>query len=242
MTIWRTSSYEGTGSVNAATEGGTTIQVNGGSASYVASTFRGTSCGEYTGQVNLTTTLAFPNKVYWRGWVRPTAAADANRLIVDFMNASVTQASISVDTLQKWRLRNDTGATVATSASSFAVNTWYGLEWWADRSLGQQQLKIYDSSVTLIETLTGACGLLAFTSHREGILQGAATWSLDYDDTALADTVINVTVGVPPTRTGQPKVWSGSAWVVKPAKVWDGTTWVAHDMQAWNGSSWTKSK
>jgi hypothetical protein len=34
------------------------------------------------------------------------------------------------------------------------------------------------------------------------------------------------------------KVWSGSAWVEKPAKVWSGSAWVTKPMKIWNGSAW----
>lgn len=38
--------------------------------------------------------------------------------------------------------------------------------------------------------------------------------------------------------TGKAKVWSGSAWVEKPAKVWSGSAWVEKPIKVWNGSAW----
>lgn len=35
-----------------------------------------------------------------------------------------------------------------------------------------------------------------------------------------------------------PKVWTGSAWVEKPAKVWSGSAWVAKPVKVWTGSAW----
>ena len=32
---------------------------------------------------------------------------------------------------------------------------------------------------------------------------------------------------------GKPKVWSGTAWVKKPAKVWNGSAWVAEPVKLW---------
>lgn len=32
---------------------------------------------------------------------------------------------------------------------------------------------------------------------------------------------------------GQPVIWNGSAWAVKPAKVWDGSAWVTKPMKIW---------
>jgi hypothetical protein len=38
--------------------------------------------------------------------------------------------------------------------------------------------------------------------------------------------------------TGRLKVWSGSAWGLKPAKVWSGSAWVTKPAKVWNGSAW----
>jgi len=37
---------------------------------------------------------------------------------------------------------------------------------------------------------------------------------------------------------GKPKVWTGSAWVEKPAKVWTGSAWIEKPVKVWNGSAW----
>jgi hypothetical protein len=37
---------------------------------------------------------------------------------------------------------------------------------------------------------------------------------------------------------GRPKVWTGSAWVKKPAKVWNGSAWVEKPVKVYNGSTW----
>ena len=34
------------------------------------------------------------------------------------------------------------------------------------------------------------------------------------------------------------KVWSGAAWVEKPAKVWTGSAWVEKPAKVWSGSAW----
>jgi hypothetical protein len=38
--------------------------------------------------------------------------------------------------------------------------------------------------------------------------------------------------------TGRAKVWTGSAWVIKPVKVWSGSAWVTKPAKVWNGSAW----
>jgi hypothetical protein len=37
---------------------------------------------------------------------------------------------------------------------------------------------------------------------------------------------------------GYAKVWTGSAWVEKPAKVWSGSAWVQKPVKFWDGSTW----
>jgi len=37
---------------------------------------------------------------------------------------------------------------------------------------------------------------------------------------------------------GRMKVWSGSAWVIKPVKYWTGSAWVEKPIKAWTGSAW----
>jgi hypothetical protein len=43
---------------------------------------------------------------------------------------------------------------------------------------------------------------------------------------------------VAPPTTGYVKVWSGTAWDLKPVKVWNGSTWVTKQVKYWNGSAW----
>lgn len=40
------------------------------------------------------------------------------------------------------------------------------------------------------------------------------------------------------STAGYIKVWTGSAWVLKPVKVWTGSAWVIKPIKFWNGSSW----
>jgi hypothetical protein len=46
------------------------------------------------------------------------------------------------------------------------------------------------------------------------------------------------TAAVTPPAGGRLKVWSGTAWVEKPAKVWSGSAWVAKPVKFWNGTAW----
>lgn len=44
--------------------------------------------------------------------------------------------------------------------------------------------------------------------------------------------------GLTPTLTGQFKVWTGAAWVLKPVKVWIGSSWAQKPVKRWNGAAW----
>ena len=45
-------------------------------------------------------------------------------------------------------------------------------------------------------------------------------------------------MGETPTPLGRAKVWTGSAWELKPVKVWSGSAWVEKPLKIWNGSAW----
>ena len=42
-----------------------------------------------------------------------------------------------------------------------------------------------------------------------------------------------------PVGGGYIKVWSGSAWVLKPVKYWTGAAWVQKPLKYWDGAAWT---
>ncbi len=62
------------------------------------------------------------------------------------------------------------------------------------------------------------------------------TESLDYDDRGLP--FVGATGAAGPATTGYVKVWTGAAWVEKPAKVWTGAAWVTKPAKYYNGSAW----
>ena len=51
---------------------------------------------------------------------------------------------------------------------------------------------------------------------------------------------IAVEIGIPVATATNPKVWTGSAWEVKPVKVWNGSAWVEKPVKVWNGSAWVE--
>lgn len=53
-----------------------------------------------------------------------------------------------------------------------------------------------------------------------------------------ASWTIGVVGGTPPPLPSGMSVWTGSAWVDKPAKVWTGSAWKDTAALRWNGSAW----
>jgi hypothetical protein len=46
------------------------------------------------------------------------------------------------------------------------------------------------------------------------------------------------TAAPPPSGGSQIRVWTGSAWELKPLLRWNGSAWVAATLNRWNGSAW----
>jgi hypothetical protein len=81
--------------------------------------------------------------------------------------------------------------------------------------------------------MTGSAATLL---HRNGKGLFAAAGS--YRITGRPATMAIGAVVVPPSGLSGMSVWTGSAWVDKPAKVWTGSAWVEKPVKVWNGSSW----
>jgi hypothetical protein len=63
----------------------------------------------------------------------------------------------------------------------------------------------------------------------------------NFGDTAFTGAVPSGFASGFPTvapSSGRAKVWSGSAWALKPVKVWNGSAWVTKPAKVWNGSAW----
>lgn len=69
------------------------------------------------------------------------------------------------------------------------------------------------------------------------VLRNGATTGLTY--TQVPTIPVTISAG---TRTGRPKVWTGSAWANKPAKVWTGSTWVEKPVKVWSGTAWVPAR
>lgn len=199
MTMFRTSSYEGAPDANitAASQEATTVFLGTGSTSakYATGAKRGTSCGRFTGQANIITTQTFPaSTLYWRGYYRMVTAPNANRMLVEWQTAAGgSLSSMGIDTTYRIRLRDSGGVTRGTSVSILSLNTWYGLLYTFDSVSGTHSVRIYEPNGDFLEEVIGAGTAGSVGKNREGILQGDTGWYADFDDTAIADTVLELT-------------------------------------------------
>ena len=57
-------------------------------------------------------------------------------------------------------------------------------------------------------------------------------------DARITQVALEQWASVATAATGRAKVWSGSAWALKPVKVWSGSAWVEKPLKVWNGSAW----
>lgn len=197
MTTFRTSAYAGTSgaAINAAAQGGTSIFTSGGAALYATGAKMGSTCGSFSGQASLITDTAYGTGImYWRGYFKAATTPDSNRMIVDWRDAaSASLASLGVDTAGKWRLRNSAGTTTATSVTIMTPGTWYGILYQYDTATGAQSARFYDPAGDFFEEIIGTGTAGTVTQQREGVLQGAATFTCYLDDTATANTVLTLT-------------------------------------------------
>jgi hypothetical protein len=90
-------------------------------------------------------------------------------------------------------------------------------------------INLFDNTPTNI-TARRAEVHYAITSPPKGPNQSTST--------NVRSIVLAVELGVTAAPTGRAKVWSGSAWVIKPSKVWNGSAWVQKPAKIWTGSIW----
>lgn len=111
----------------------------------------------------------------------------------------------------------------------------------SDRSASSTSVSVSNPSGTVTQkfyddgnvTNEGVCShyLGEFVATSAASNQSVATWN--------ASNANAIGFHITETATpGRPKVWTGSAWVSKPAKVWSGSAWVTKPVKVWTGSSW----
>jgi hypothetical protein len=71
-----------------------------------------------------------------------------------------------------------------------------------------------------------------------GLSGASSLWDNGLAGDILNQDVFGVPEAPPPATGGKIKVWTGSAWVLKPVKVWTGSAWVEKPLKRWNGSTW----
>jgi hypothetical protein len=148
---------------------------------------------------------------------------------------------------------NITGASAPASAGTLTVKgsvapTITGVQ--ATASVGTLTVNI---GVNVSAAITGAqatasAGTLGFKGNvapaLTGVQANASPGTLTFRGNVAPTITGNVattgvgslTVSIP--GTGRTKVWTGSAWTIKPVKVWTGSAWVQKPAKVWNGTAW----
>lgn len=123
--------------------------------------------------------------------------------------ATWTQSPVALSGVWKWQVSSD-GAAWTDVGGTFTLGT---------------------ALVQVITTLSGNTGY--FRYYRMLQLSGTPNGNPWIDEIEFS-----IDDGSAPPPAGRAKVWSGSAWAVKPVKVWSGSAWVTKPLKVWNGSSW----
>jgi len=196
VTVYRQSAYNGTEYVepNPTVEGFSSLFISGGTCYYRDDGVFGGSA-RYTGQAGMIHNTAFAaSTLYWRGYFKIEGTPTSNRMFIAWETSSGgALASLGVDTNRKWRIRNSTGVTTATSVTQFLPDTWYGILYDYNPVTGSQVARFYDSAGEFIEQISGGATAGAVGRQREGVLQGDNTVAIWLDGTATADTVLTLT-------------------------------------------------
>lgn len=195
MSYYRQSAYNGTEFTEPlpATEGFTSIFLSGGTAYYRDDGVYGGSV-RFTGQAALQHAMAFGSgTLYWRGYFKIDATPTSNRMFIAWEDGSNNPlASLGVDTANKWRLRNASGTTTATSVTTFIPGDWYGILYNFNPTTGAHSARFYTADGTFFEEIVGSGTTGTVARQREGVLQGNNTVAIWLDGTATADTVLTL--------------------------------------------------
>lgn len=198
MTIFRQSAYNGPafGVPDPAMEGFTNLVLNGGTAYYQDDGVFGGSC-RFTGQAQLEHIRTFPDStLYWRGYFMAEQNINANRRFMQWTtDNNVLIVSLSVDTDNKWRLRDASNTTTATSVTAFVPGVWYGILYDYNPVTGAQTARFYDVDGVFIEQISGGGTPGEVGRQREGVIQGNNTNAIWLDGTATADQPLTLIEG-----------------------------------------------
>jgi hypothetical protein len=175
---------------------------------------------------------------YWRGYLYLTAYP-ASDLRTVYSASDKVMILTSTGTVKF-------NAAGTPSTASVALNQWVRIEGLIRTGTTQSQIRIFNDpeSTTPTETVVGTSasstdqGSVYFGTD-QNTPSGSTFW---WDDIAVSDVDWIGPLVVPGTRTGRPKVWTGSAFANKPAKVWTGSAWVEKPVKVWSGTAWVLAK
>lgn len=190
-----------------------------------------------------TTTSAVGARVSSSFWFKYAAAPTAANIFYDNVNGPYLQVT-TAGTIQV-----GVGAsTVLATSTAVPADTWVFIQHaWTPQSTATSKAECRITGATgtvhldYTSTATLAAGV-ANTSVEFGRRTNTTVASTFSYDLLAADNTL--TSGFPgagapaPAFTGGLKVWTGSAWAIKPVKLWNGTAWVTKPVKRWNGTAW----
>jgi hypothetical protein len=195
------------------------------------------------GQVFWNATASVGTRAVASFWYKFSAAPGAKDQIFLWGGGQV-----SLDT--SGRLNIQSGNTILATSTTLTPGAWYFVQYAvtanASTTGGRLELNVYGSNgATLFSYDSGATVNAGTGSAFQAFFgRGAAVnnpFTASYDLLAVNTSAATGFPGSPPTYvppTGGLKVWTGSAWVIKPVKVWTGTAWVTKPVKRWTGSTW----
>jgi hypothetical protein len=138
-----------------------------------------------------------------------------------------TSATLRVNT-QMWRGPNSNGSG-ATKIGGVATGS--------AAVISSNATTSFSTASITVPQLTLANEYLFFEQEAYvSVPSSDASLSITY---RAGDSAIATTNFTPATTLGDRiKVWSGSAWVQKPAKAWSGSAWATKPVRAWSGTAW----
>lgn len=183
-------------------------------------------------------TAGYRQTVYWRGYLYLTAYPTEQQSLMQVTH-SVNNHSLKLSTTGILTMGTGSGGNAGTVP--VALNQWVRLEGVEASGTNAIQVRLFNSPESTTPTDTIQLTASIFAGLRNVVFGGNALTVVGYafwwDDVAVSEVDwIGPTGGV--TRTGRPKVWTGSAWANKPAKVWTGSAWVEKPVKVWDGSQW----
>jgi hypothetical protein len=200
-----------------------------------------TGTGIFTAPAGHLISLKTPNRTLM-AWVRETAATIA--WVLEFYSSSIdsgTWGILFLNNLWQIQARNATGF-VRASVSRPTDGLYHHIAGTYDGA----NVRLYLDGV-LVATQPMTPPLRSDADVFRFQDQSGTNISIDdvrFYDEALDQTAIQILMNTPVSadRSGKPLIWTGSAWIPRPAKIWTGSAWEVHPIKGYDGTDWVTSK